>query len=565
MKVEPDEKRTMNRPATVERDIFQRRVVGVAEEMSAALRRSAFSSIIWEMYDYSCALFTPDGRMIAQAETIAAQLGVMETACRRIDEEVPIAGWREGDVIVCNDPYRGCTHTPDIVMFTPVFAAGRLVALASTIAHHVDIGGKSPCTTVPDNTEVFGEGLIFPPMKIVREGVENAEVFAMLAANVRVPEASLGDLRAQIAGCRTGERRVRELVRRYGPEPFGDLCEAVLDHGEACIRASIRGMGAGASSATVRIEDGVASDEPIAVACRVTVADDSLEVDFTGTSEQRANGLNCPLASTVSMVSYAVKAVLAPDIVQNGGCTRPIRVRAPEGSVLNPARPAAVGSRHYTQQAVGEAVLGALAPLVPHFAWGGSQISFPALKAGGFDRRPARRAGRNDMPYFAITDLLGGGGCATSRGDGMSAIDTHGGNCELLSAEVMERAAPIRVLRTELVPDSGGRGRFRGGLAIRRDYELLCDGVNVNAYVQQVEERTRPRGGDGGEPGGLARVALNPGTGAETALPSKAMGLRLDAGTVIRLQSSGGGGLGDPSERAPDRARRDRELGYTTR
>lgn len=233
--------------------------------------------------------------------------------------------------------------------------------------------------------------------------------------------------------------------------------------------------------------------------------------------------------------------------------------------MLNPARPAAVGSRHYTQQAVGEAVLGALAPLVPHFAWSGSQISFPALKAGGFDRRPARRAGRNDMPYFAITDLLGGGGCATSRGDGMSAIDTHGGNCELLSAEVMERAAPIRVLRTELVPDSGGRGRFRGGLAIRRDYELLCDGVNVNAYVQQVEERTRPRGGDGGEPGGLARVALNPGTDAETTLPSKAMGLRLDAGTVIRLQSSGGGGLGDPAERSPERARRDRELGYTTR
>ena len=229
----------MNRPATVERDIFQRRVVGVAEEMSAALRRSAFSSIIWEMYDYSCALFTPDGRMIAQAETIAAQLGVMETACRHIDQEVPIASWREGDVIVCNDPYRGCTHTPDIVMFTPVFADGRLVALASTIAHHVDIGGKSPCTTVPDNTEVFGEGLIFPPMKIVREGEENAEVFAMLAANVRVPEASLGDLRAQIAGCRTGERRVRDLVRRYetdvvrrqslrsGPRPRRGLPEGI--------------------------------------------------------------------------------------------------------------------------------------------------------------------------------------------------------------------------------------------------------------------------------------------------------------------------------------------------
>ena len=512
MKVEPDEERPMNRPATVERDIFQRRVVGVAEEMSAALRRSAFSSIIWEMYDYSCALFTPDGRMIAQAETIAAQLGVMETACRHIGEEVPIAGWRDGDVVVCNDPYRGCTHTPDIVMFTPVFADGRLVALASTIAHHVEIGGKSPCTTVPDNTEVFGEGLIFPPMKIVREGEENAEVFAMLAANVRVPEASLGYLRAQIAGCRTGERRVRDLVRRYGTESFGNLCEAVLDHGEACLRASIREIGNGTSSATVRIEDGVASDEPIAVACRVTVADDSLEVDFTGTSEQRANGLNCPLASTVSMVSYAVKAVLAPDVVQNGGCTRPIRVRAPEGSVLNPAR-------------------------------------------SGAGTTPSRRWGRRcwgRSPRW----------CRTSPG---AAPRSPSPRSRRAASTAVPRAAPIRVLRTELVPDSGGRGRFRGGLAIRRDYELLCDGVNVNAYVQQVGERTRPRGGDGGEPGGFAQVALNPGTDAETPLPSKAMGLRLDAGAVIRLQSSGSGGLGDPAERSPDQARRDRELGYATR
>lgn len=554
----------MSARASIVRDIFQRRVAGVAEEMSAALRRSAFSSIIWEMYDYSCALFTPDGRMIAQAETIAAQLGVMEMACRRIDEEVPIAQWCEGDVVVCNDPYRGCTHTPDVVMFTPIFAGGKLVALASTIAHHVDIGGKSPCTTVPDNTEVFGEGLILPPMKIIKAGVEVPEVFAILAANVRMPAAAQGDLRAQVAGCRTGERRVRDLVDHYGADTFARLSDEVLDYGEAYMRSSIRALGAGSHAAAVHIEDGVASDEPIAISCRVTVAHDTLEVDFSGSSMQRANALNCPVASTVSMVSYAVKAVLAPQLVQNGGCTRAIQVRAPEGTVVNPARPAAVGSRHYTQQAIAEAVLKALAPLSPALEYAGSQIAFPALKAGGFDRRPERCAGRNDMPYFAITDIIGGGGGATDRGDGMNAIDTHGGNCEILSAEVMERACPIRVLRTELVPDSGGRGRHRGGLAIRRDYELLCDDVLVNAYVQQTGEGTRPWASSGGEQGAAARVALNPGTDREVELPSKAMGLRLGTGSVIRLQSSGGGGLGPADERSVDAARHDRELGYVT-
>jgi N-methylhydantoinase B len=554
----------MNTSATVKRDIFQRRIAGVAEEMSAALRRSAFSSIIWEMYDYSCALFTPDGRMIAQAETIAAQLGIMESACRRINEELPIATWRPGDVIICNDPYRGCTHTPDVVLFSPVFVDDQLVALTSTIAHHVDIGGKSPCTTVPDNTEVFGEGLILPPLKLIKEGQEVLEVFAILAANVRLPASSLGDLRAQIAGCRTGERRIAELVTRYGIAAYHQYCEDVLVYGETYMRESIRALGSNSSEAEILIEDGVASDEPLTIRCRVEAGDGELHVDFTGTSAQRANGLNCPVASTASMVSYAVTAVLAPDIVQNGGCARPIRITNPEGSVLNPRRPAAVGSRHYSQQAVGEVVLKALETMSPELRFSGSQIAFPALKAGGFDQRPQSRQGRNELPYFAITDILGGGGGATNRGDGMSGIDTHGGNCEILSAEVMERVSPIRVLATQLVPDSGGDGEYRGGLAIRRDYELLCDDIHVNAYVQQTEERTRPWGSAGGSAGARARVVLQPDRLGEKELPCKAIGLKLARGQIVRLQSSGGGGWGAPAKRDPARTDKDRALGIVT-
>ena len=533
----------MTTHSAVSRDIFQRRVSGIAEEMSAALRRSAFSSIIWEMYDYSCALFTPDGIMVAQAETIAAQLGIMETACQRISEKLPVSDWVEGDVIVCNDPYQGCTHTPDVVMFTPVFVDGQLIALASTIAHHVDIGGKSPCTTVPDSTEVFGEGLILPPMKIIKAGVENPEIFAIIAANVRLPASSLGDLRAQIAGCRTGERRVKELLQRYTADEFASLCKEILAYGDRYMRASIAAIGDGSGHATIFIEDGIATEQPLQISCTTTIHGDTLTIDFDQTSDQRANALNCPVASTASMAFYAVKAALAPDVAQNGGCTRAITVRVPHGSTLNPIRPAAVGSRHYTQQAVGEVVLKALAELPTPIRYSGSQIAFPAFKAGGFDLRSEKSSGNNPPPYFAITDILGGGGGATNKGDGMNAIDTHGGNCELLSAEVMEQVCPVRVLRTELVPESGGSGQHTGGQAIRRDYELLCDDVLVNAYLQQTETLTAPWGGDGGNPGTPACIALNP-DGNTVKLPSKAMGLRLSAGEVVRLQSSGGGGWG---------------------
>ena len=546
----------------IARDVFQSQLVGIAEEMSMALRRAAFSSIIWDMYDYACGLFTPDGRMIAQAETIPAQLGIMSTALSHVEAAIPRSTWRPGDVLVCNDPYRGCTHTMDIVLFSPVFLEGELIGVTSTIAHHVDVGGKIPCTEAADNLEVFAEGLILPPMKLVSQGVANQAILDILAANVRDPHSCLGDLRAQIAGCRTGERRLQDLYSRYDRDVASSLTEAALDYAETYMRRTIAAIPDGTYVAEVLMEDDVASNDPIRIKVAVDITGDGLAIDFTGTSEQRDNALNCPIASTVSMVHYAVKCIVAPGIAQNEGCNRPISIRVPDGCVLNPRRPAAVSVRHLTQQALADAVLKALSPLAPGGVSAACHISFPTIGAGGFDERPAKRDGKGGPPYYIISDIVGGGMGGSVHGDGMDAIDSHGGNCALLSAEIMETLSPFRVTRTELVPGSGGKGRHRGGLALRRDYQCLTARAIMGGYLQQTRPETAPWGLAGGEAGGIAAMILNPDTPDERRLSSKVIGLVLKAGDVIRLEGAGGGGFGDAGDRDPEAVRRDLAEGF---
>ncbi|MBC8242090.1 MAG: hydantoinase B/oxoprolinase family protein [Alphaproteobacteria bacterium] len=522
----------------VSRDIFQHELIGVAEEMSVALRRSAYSSIIWDMYDYACGLLLPNGDMIAQAETIPAQLGIMPTAVQHILEEIPLSEWRDGDVIVCNDPYRGCTHTMDIVLFSPVFFEGEIIAIASTIAHHIDIGGKVPGSEAADSVELFEEGLILPPLKLLESGVPNDAIFAIVKANVRDPRASLGDLRAQIAGCRTGENRLRDLCKRHGKEKFRALAEACLDYTQAYIQNALGDVGQASNQTSVLIEDDVSSDQPIRIQAAVTIKGGRLKIDFSGTSEQRENGLNCPASSTISMVHYAVKAVFAPGLPQNEGCNRPIDIRVPQGCLLAPKYPAAVSA--------------------------GAHVSFPTFCAGGVDDRKNRGNPAQPPTYYVISDIIGGGMGGFQSDDGMNAIDTHGGNCAILSAEIMEQMSPFRVLRSELIPNSGGRGAFRGGLGIRRDYQLLGSSSIVSGYLQQSNPGCLPWGFEGGENGGPSAATLNPGTNHEHPLTSKWVAVRMQSGDVIRLDGAGGGGWGKPTDRTSEMIDRDLHEGYVT-
>jgi N-methylhydantoinase B len=516
--------------------------------MSLALCRSAFSAIIWDMIDYACGLLDTEGNTISQAPTIPAQLGIMPTAYRHMLRDIPLSDRHEGDVIICNDPYYGCTHTPDIVLFSPIYFGGRIVAIASTVAHHIDVGGRVPGSESATAMEVFEEGLRLPPLKLIERGKPNEAIYKIFARNVRDPKASTGDLNAQVAACRTGERRLAELVGKYGHDGLAARIRALHDYSERFVRAALAGATGNHARAEILIEDDASSNEPMRLVATATVDGSDLTIDFTGTSAQRPNGLNCPIASTISMVHYAVKVLFTPELPQNEGCNRPVKVIVAEGSLLNPREPAAVSVRHLTQQAVADVVLKALTPLAPGTASAGCQISFPTFVIGGFDTRTPMTTDGKRAPYFVVTDIIGGGMGASAGQDGISGVDTHGGNCALLSAEVMETTGPVRVVSTRLVEGSGGAGRHEGGLGIEREYEMLTSDLVVSGYTQQTQPETAPWGVDGGAPGGLAAAHIVRRNGLTEDLTSKWVALRLDAGERLRLRAAGGAGWGRPQE-----------------
>ena len=541
----------------VTREVISHSLISAAEEMSKALGRSAYSAIIYDMLDYSCAIFGPEGELVSQAENLPAQLGVMSSAIGFMLRKFPSSSMKPGDVFIMNDPYTGATHTLDLVVAAPIYYEGRLMGFAGTNAHHLDMGGKVVCTEAADNTEIFQEGLILPIVRLYEQGVPSSSVFDIIQANVRIPKQTIGDLRAQVAACRTGERRITEICDRYGANLAAAYVSEVLDYTERRVRQEIQGMRDGTYYAEGHMDPDYFGTRPIRICTEVTVADGGVHVDFSGTDAQVAGSLNNPYASTVSAIWFAVRCMIDPSIPQNEGCYRPISYFVPEGSILNPRRPAAVSIRHLTQQKAADVLLSALKDAQPSRSAAGCSVSFPTWTAGGIDPR-------TEEPYLA-SDIIGGGMGASAGGDGLSAVDTHMGNCAMMSAEAMEVEFPFRVLRTELVPDSGGAGRHRGGLAIERSYQFLGQkGVVGVHYADQTRDETRPWGLVGGMRGKPAGVTLTDAKGDERQLPSKGVNYPLRQGEILTFRSSGGGGYGPPSERSLDDLNRDLRDGYVT-
>jgi N-methylhydantoinase B len=527
---------------------------GVALEMSEVLHRSAYSPVVREMLDFSCALLDAEGRVVVQADDIPAQLGAMSRIVSSIEASNPREEWRAGDAFFVNHPYLGAAHTPDVFVFAPLFLGDRLAAWGGTCAHHVDLGGRNPGTEGADNDSIFQEGLLLPAVRAMRDGRPVGDVWRIVEANVREPSSTLGDLRAQFAALATAGRRLGALADRFGEDTVLETMRSVQDHAERRLRAELRAVADGVGEAEGWMDDDGAGGPPVRIHARIDKRADELVVDLSESDTQRRGGLNVPIVSTEATVYYAVRAALGADLPVNDGFFRPITLVAPEGSVVNPRFPAAVSVRHLTCQRLADVLLSAMGTLVPDRVAGGSFVGFFSIMAAG--RSPVHGG------TVVLQDILGGGGGGRRGIDGLDAIDTHVSNCALLPAEVCETLYPWRIERSELVRGSGGPGTFRGGLGIRRVYRALERQPTV-LYVDQTNPAFAPAGVEGGRSGRPSSISLRVG-GRRRRLPTKTT-LEVPEGAEVIVETAGGGGWGPPAARDPDAVRRDARDGLVSR
>jgi len=518
-------------PVTLE--ILRHAFAGIAEEMAVVEYRSSFSPIIREMLDFSCGTFDAEGRMISHAEQIPAQLGLMQFAVAaarakygRLDPD---------DVVLFNHPYHGGTHTPDLQVFMPAWNDNVLVGYTGSIAHHIDVGGRYPGTEGADNTEIYQEGLLFPPLKLHERGRRNEALYDLIAANVRDPEATLGDLAAQIAACRRGIQRLEELCDRFRTEIVVAAMQSLLEQTSERARAEFSSWPAREVRAEGFLDDdALAPGVPVRIAAAVQVRDGRLHIDFSGSDAQVGGSINVPWSSTHAGSYFAVRCFVGSDVPQNDGLTRNVTVEAPEGTIVRPRFPAAVSARHLAVQRLSDVLIEALGDLLPDRAVAASHVSFPAFVFQATDPRTGR--------LTLLTDILGGGGGARPDAPGDNAIDSYTSSCALLPVEIAEMEYPWRIERTELVEGSGGAGRQPGGLGFRRDYTLLAEEADGMYYVDQTNPAFAAKGREGGGPGAPARAALIR-DGREEPIPGKGY-MRLRRGDTVVFVGAGGGGYG---------------------
>jgi N-methylhydantoinase B len=515
--------------------VYRHRFTGVAEEMGVTLRRTAYSPNIKERLDFSCALFDATGRMISQAAHIPAHLGAMPASVATILATFPT--WEAGDVVIVNDPFCGGNHLPDITMITPIFApgggaSGQPSFFAASRAHHADVGGMAP-GSLPLSTEIYQEGIIIPPLKLYRGGVRNEEALALILANVRTPSERQGDLAAQAAAAAVGERRLHELVAAHGLDEVLAYAGHLCAYSERMVRAAIAAWPDGCyrfADVLELVEGDQVTLAPVCVA--VTIAGDRVICDFDGSSPVVAGSLNAVIAITQAACYYVVRSLIEDDVPMNAGCFAPVHVQAPEGTLLNAQRPAAVAAGNVeTSQRIVDVLLGALAQALPDRISAAGQGTMNNLLIGG-----KRRSGS----AYTYYETIGGGMGAGPQGDGLGGAQVHMTNTLNTPIEALEIAFPFRLERYSLRLHSGGDGKHRGGDGIVREYLLLEPAV----VTMQSERRTvAPWGLAGGEPGRCGRNVLVRADGSEEELPSK-FTRRLAAGDRLRVETPGGGGWG---------------------
>jgi N-methylhydantoinase B len=534
-------------------------LAAAAEEMKVVLAKTAYSPLLKLAGDYSCGIFDVRGEMVAQGPDLPIHLGSMPHAVKAVIRAWPVAS--PGDVFIHNDPYHGGSHLPDVNVVTPAFHGDTLLGFACVRAHWPDIGSATP-GSYGATTEIFGEGLRLPPLRLYVAGEPNRDVHDLIFANVRTPEERQGDMRAQVAANRRAVLRLSELADKYGADGLMASMREVLDYAERMMRAALLALPDGEGrfedflDGDGILENGDKEDRPFWVRMRVEKRGDGLIVDFAGTDPQVAGPMNAPLNVTASGVYTAVKMVVDPrDLIPaNSGCWRPITLLAQPGTVVHAQAPApVVYANHEMSHRVCDMLMGALAPLLPDRVMACSQGTSAILTLGGVDPRSGQR-------YVSYETIKGGFGARPVK-DGINGVASGISNTMNTPVEILEMSFPVRVERYAIVPDSGGAGRHRGGAGAERAWRMLADSTVASVCLDRT--RSAPFGLMGGAAGAPGRVTVVDPDGSERRVNEKGSFTVL-AGGLVCLRAPGSGGYGPAAARPRDRLRQDVVDGYVT-
>ena len=513
----------------------------IVDEMAYTVMRTARSSIVRDVLDYSVTICDREGRILTQAKTVALHLGAVPDGIEALLQRHDPADMNEGDVFILNDPYTGGMHLPDIFMFRPIFVGGEVFAFSVVIAHHTDMGGRVAGSNAADSTEIFQEGLRISPMRLFEAGKPNEVLFEIIRRNVRLPDLVIGDLESQMATCLVGEREILKLANRYGAETLSAYFDALIDYGERLTSETISSWPDGTYRFTDHIDGDGMVDRPIPIACEIRVKGGKIDIDFEGSSPQVKGAINSTLSFVKSASCLAVRCVLDQEVPNNAGVYRCINVTAPEGSVLNPRSPAPVAARALTGYRVVDAVMGALAQIVPDRVRAAGEGGNTVVAVGGYDSE-------THAP-FVMVDMINGAWGGGKDSDGVDGVTNPSQNMSNLPVETMESRYPMRIDRYGFRADSGGAGKHRGGLGLVRKYTLLADRAVLQVRADRVDHR--PYGLEGGGSGAPGENYFADKGQEPTRMPPK-FTREVEAGASILHYQAGAGGYGDPFERDPE-------------
>jgi len=538
----------------IEIELMRNALSSIVDEVYGALMKSAYSTNIKERKDHSSAIFDADGRVVVQGESLplhlASMLGLVEVVIAHHGKD----SLRPGDMFVSNDPYVGKgSHLPDVALVAPVFHDDELVMFVANIAHHADIGGMAPGSISGDMTEIYQEGLRIPPIRLISRGEINPDILELILLNVRIPEERRGDYMAQVAANRLGERRLKELFRKYPPEDVKEACEEVILAAARRLRSCIAELPDGVYAFEDVIDDDGQGVTNIPIKAKVTVSGSEMEFDFDGTGPQVKGSINNSMAGLQASVLFAVKVLLDPDGFTNHGMLDPITIKAPEGTIVNASFPAATAGRSQTCQRIIDCVLGALAQAIPERVIAASN---------GANLLIAFSGERGNGSHYVYMESIGGGAGARFNKDGTDGVQVHVTNTSNLPIEALEREYPLMIERYEFVPDSGGGGEYRGGLALRRDYRSL--GASMRFSVQGERFVSRPWGLFGGLDGDNGHHRILHDDGRVEELAAKTGVVPISGDSVVSITTPGAGGYGDPARRDKERLEDDLRSGKFT-